>query len=66
MACRTSLTRDRTCAPCSETQGLNYWTTREVPKAIFFSLTHFLFLNGEPEACMHVCVLSCSVVSDSL
>ena len=30
MACRTSPTRDGTCAPAVEAQSLNHWTTREV------------------------------------
>ena len=30
----SSLTRDRTCTPVLEAQGLNHWTTRDVPKPI--------------------------------
>ena len=35
----SSPTRDRTCAPAEEVleaQGLNHWTTREVPLLIFY------------------------------
>ena len=32
-----SLTRDQTCTPCIGRQGLNHWTTREVPSDILNS-----------------------------
>ena len=33
----SSLTRDPTRASCMETEGLNYWTTREVPAGLSFN-----------------------------
>ena len=35
--------RDQTCAPSVEVQSLNYWTTREFPKAFTFSINSQIF-----------------------
>ena len=39
----SSLTRDRTCIPCSRRRSLNSWTTREVPRVVFKVLTWCAF-----------------------
>ena len=34
----SSLTRDRTCSPCTGRQSLNRWATREVPLVFIFKM----------------------------
>ena len=36
----SSLTKDQIYIPCIERQILNHWTTREVPKSVFFKSCH--------------------------
>ena len=43
-----SLTRDRTCIPCTARQSLSHWTTREVPKGWYHD-RYSLFPGSQAE-----------------
>ena len=53
----SSLTRDRTQAPCIGSANLSHWTTREVPFKFFSHLGCHIMLSRVPCAIQCMCYL---------